>query len=223
MNCSPLRLLTPRTLSTLPTPFHAPRPARAAIALPTMIEPALKTAKNAKATWLTAVLMTASPIAAAQSSYAIIGAGCVPTGQTSSAAVHFNSAGDTSFSSAKVGEIILTCPVPQTLLVASRLDVIYRDTDGRTGAARVLATLRQKDLITAAASNVGIASVDSNQHDAVAVTTYARMGANIASGGCGDFTFDHARMAYYVQINITRLKLTEQAIFASVMLSTPVC
>lgn len=176
-----------------------------------------------KATLLGAALMSASSIAAAQSSFAVVGAGCVPTGQTSSAAVHFNSAGDTGFAATKVGEIILTCPVPQTLLMASDLEVIYRDTDGRAGVARIRATLRQKDLTTAIASNVGIASVDSNQHEAVAVTTYASMRAGIASGGCGDFTFDHARMAYYVQVNITRTKPTDQALFASVMLSTPVC
>jgi hypothetical protein len=176
-----------------------------------------------KATLLVAALMSASSIAAAQSSYAVVGAGCVPTGQTSSAAVHFNSAGDTGFAATKVGEIILTCPVPQTLLTARSLEVIYRDTDGRAGGARVRASLRQKELITAVASNVGIASVDSNQHDAVATTAYAGMSANIASGGCGDFTFDHDHMAYYVQVNITRSKATDQALFASVRLYTPVC
>jgi hypothetical protein len=172
-------------------------------------------------TLLSVALAGASSVACAQSSYAVIGAGCVPTGQTSNAAVSFNSAGDTGFAATKIGEIILTCPVPSTLTAASSLAITFRDTDGSGGSARVLAVLRQKDLATGAVSDVGIARVDSNRSSAVA--QYATAKANIANGGCGNFTFDHDRMAYYVQVNITRTQTTAQPLLASVMLQTPVC
>ena len=165
--------------------------------------------------------MLCASTAAAQTSYSVVGAGCVPTGQTSAAQTHFDTAGDVAFAAGKVGEIIVTCPVPQSLISATKLSVTFRDTDGRDAAARVSASLRQKDLLTARASNVGTAKVDSNLQDAT--SSYASMTANIGTSGCGEFTFDHSRFAYYVQVNLKRTNASAQAILASVRLWTPEC
>ena len=162
-----------------------------------------------------------SPLFASEPTFSAIGAGCVPTGQTTDASVHFNSAGDTTFFSTDVGEIILTCPVPATLLSASRIDMTYRDTDGAGVAARVVASLRRKNLSNAAVVDVAQARVDSNLKQAT--STYANMANNIAVGGCGDYAFDHSNYAYYVQVNMTRTTTSQQAIFASVRLSTAIC
>src|SRR4029453_14110608 len=60
-------------------------------------------------------------------SWAIAGAGCVPVGQTSSAHLVFNSAGDAGFAAGTVGEIILTCPVVATIELAHALSISSRD------------------------------------------------------------------------------------------------
>jgi hypothetical protein len=170
---------------------------------------------------MSALMTCAFPAIAADSTYSYVAAACVLTGQTSTSGTNFNSAGDATFAENKVGEIILTCPVPSSLLGASRMTIIYRDTDGQGVEAEVVANLRQKNLQTAAVSNVGVAKVSSNSQSAI--NTYGNMAANISPVQCGDFQFNHQANAYYVQVNLKRTSVTQKPIFATVTLSTPVC
>jgi hypothetical protein len=167
----------------------------------------------------TLVLMVQAILAQGADSTA--GAACVPTGQTIAAATNFNSAGDAKFSATKVGQIILTCPVASTVVSASALGVTYRDADGPASGAQVTASLREKDLTSAAVRDVGIARLNSNSFPAT--SAYRTMWTNIAAGGCGEFTFNHASKVYYIQVVLNRSTVTQEAIVASVSLSTPVC
>lgn len=163
----------------------------------------------------------APTLQAGEYTYSVVGAACVPTGQTVAANNWFNSAGDVKFNTYGTGEIILTCSIPSSLIRASQLEVFYRDTDGQGTYAQVRATLREKDLASGSVVDVGYAKVDSNQW--AATSTYHRMAANIGTSGCGEFTFDHAYKTYYVQINLQRTFNNYEAIVSGIRLSIPAC
>lgn len=159
-------------------------------------------------------LMPAS--AAAQTTrWSITGAGCVPTGQTAASPGTFNSAGDSKFPAGRLGEIILTCPIPSSLSSASLLGVTYRDTDGRGTAVQVQAVLRQKSLNSGSVSNIGL-PFDSNGFDP-AVQNVRRF-AQIADFCNTDrpFVFDHTNFTYYVQVNMIKRRRDQDALLASV-------
>lgn len=142
-----------------------------------------------------------------QSSWSLAGAGCVPTGQTASGTGTFNSAGDAGFPAGRVGEIIVTCPVPSSVTRAAFMSVTYRDTDGPGNGVQLRATLRQKSLENGGVSDVPRATVDSNGF--AAVSSYSRRGALLGNPCNGTvFTLDHGRFAYYVQVNMTSVRMS---------------
>lgn len=150
--------------------------------------------------------------------WSIVGAGCVPTGQTTAGSLIFNSAGDVSFATGKTGEIIVTCPVPDFIDSAVGMSVVYRDSDGADTLVNVQANLRKKDLSTGQASNAG-AIFNSDRGPASGATGYAVAGVVLGNPCNGNlFHFDHNRYAYYVQINMKRSNTTQGAIFGSVKL-----
>ena len=150
--------------------------------------------------------------------WSVIGAGCVPTGQTSAGALNFNSAGDVSFAAGKAGEIIVTCPVPDFIDTAVGLTVVYRDSDGAGTLVNVQANLRKKDLLTGQASNAG-ALFNSDSGPVSGAAGYAVAGVLLGNPCNGSlFHFDHNRYAYYVQINMKRSSTAQGAIFGSVKL-----
>ena len=100
----------------------------------------------AVATWLG--VAAADP----SQSWTIAGASCVPVGQTSSAHLVFNSAGDAGFAAGTSGEIIVTCPVVATIELAHALSITYRDPDGSATGATITAALRRKHLTTGSMS-----------------------------------------------------------------------
>ena len=71
-------------------------------------------------------------------------ASCVPTGQTSAQSVLFNSAAEASFRDEGTGEIILTCPIPQTLSRITLMTVRYKDDGVPNAGSQVVTALRQK-------------------------------------------------------------------------------
>jgi hypothetical protein len=146
-------------------------------------------------------------------SWAIAGAGCVPVGQTSSAHLVFNSAGDAGFAAGTVGEIILTCPVVPTIDSAYTLTITYRDTDGVGTGASITAALRRKSVTTG--SVVTLSSVDTNSGPVV--TNYGTMGTFLNS--CNPLTFDFNNYVYYVQINIRRTSTGQQPLFGAASLN----
>ena len=169
--------------------------------------------------------VVAAPAAAQTAGgWSMAGAACVPTGQTAAGVGTFNSAGDVGFAASRTGEVIVTCPVSSTIARALILGVTYRDPDGSGNDVRISAALRQKNLDTGGISTVFNANFDSNSHPPV--NGYARRSIELAHGLCqgGGFTFDHARNAYYVQVNIRRSSATAQALLASVDLNIiPTC
>ena len=159
----------------------------------------------------------AQPTLAHPTNWAVVGAGCVPTGQTASGVGTFNSAGDTGFPAGRIGEIIVTCPVSQSIMTAATLGMTYRDTDGSGNAVRLIAALRQKDRSNGAVSTVLNTQVDSNAFPAV--NGYSRQAVQVGPACQRTFAFDHARFAYYVQVNIRKTSTASQALLASVDLS----
>ena len=150
--------------------------------------------------------------------WSIVGAGCIPTGQTTARSLIFNSAGDVSFATGKTGEIIVTCPVPDFIDSATGMSVVYRDSDGAGTSVNVQANLRKKDLTTGEASDAG-AIFNSNTGPISGPAGYAVAGAVLGNPCNGNlFHFDHNRYAYYVQINMKRSNTTQGAIFGSVKL-----
>lgn len=143
----------------------------------------------------------AGPAQAQARTWSITGAGCVPTGQTAAGPGTFNSAGDSGFPAGRLGEIILTCPVPSSIAGATSLAVTYRDTDGQANGVRLRATLRQKLLATGVVSDVAGASFDSNGFPGG--NANARRFAVIGTP-CTGIRFDHDRFTYYIQVNLTR-------------------
>src|SRR3954454_20903517 len=82
--------------------------------------------------------------AALDNFYGVAMASCVPTGQTSAQSVLFNSAAEASFRDGGTGEIILTCPIPQTLSQISLMTVRYKDDGVLNAGSQVVTALRQK-------------------------------------------------------------------------------
>jgi hypothetical protein len=159
--------------------------------------------------------------AVADTAYSVVGAGCVPTGQTTASSVSLNTAGDAKFSGSKTGEIVLTCPIPMLSLSATSFAVVYRDTDGQRTGAQVTATLRRKSILTAEVSDVGQAKLDSNNFEVT--TGYRTMSTNIGTTGCGEYIYDQNQYVYYVQVVLRRTSTAHEPILAIVRLSTRVC
>ena len=162
---------------------------------------------------VTVAAVSGSASANYQNLWSTVGAGCVPVGQTSSAHLVFNSAGDAGFVAGTVGEIILTCPVVPTVDSANALGITYRDTDGTGTGATIIAALRRKSLATG--SVITLASINTDSQPVV--TGYARLGTLLGSG-CTPITFDFKNYVYYVQLNIRRSSTAQQPLFASAIL-----
>jgi hypothetical protein len=166
-----------------------------------------------------------SATAIASTTWATVGAGCVPTGQTSHAHMQFQTAGRTGFASGKVGEIVLTCPITTPLSSASRLYLYYVDSDGASTGASVSALLRRVNRATGAVSNVPlwneertqqIASLTSNhQGPASSWTRISRPLGEFQFGGPShNFAFND--YFYYVQINMRRSSISQTASFGGI-------
>jgi hypothetical protein len=167
---------------------------------------------------LTLMSQAVAPTAATAqppSSWSVAGAGCVPTGQTASGPGTFNSAGDSKFAAAKVGEIILTCPVPSSLPRAIIFAMTYRDPDGPGQRIRVRAVLRQKELASGAISDVAWARLDSASFPPAPTNKRVSTLFPQACSGAG-FKFDHDRFTYYVQVNMGRTTAAGDVLLASV-------
>jgi hypothetical protein len=166
-----------------------------------------------------------APAGAQASTWSVTGAGCVPTGQTISGIGTFNSAGDSKFPTATaVGEIILTCPVPHSVAIATHLSVTYRDSDGPGNGVRLRAVLREKSLenggVRDVAGVLGGAVFDSNAFPPAAAPATVRRSVQFANA-CSQraFTFDHGRFTYYIQVNMTKRTRMPEVLLASVDLS----
>jgi hypothetical protein len=146
-------------------------------------------------------------------SWATAGAACVPVGQTSSAHLVFNSAGDAGFAAGTVGEIILTCPVVPTIDSAAALTITYRDTDGAGTGATIIAALRRKSLATGSVVTLG--SINTNTGPVV--TGYGTLGTVLNS--CRALPFDFTNYVYYVQINLRRTSTVQQPLFGAASLN----
>jgi hypothetical protein len=158
-------------------------------------------------------IMTPTPARAQpRPSWSIAGAGCVPTGQTASGTGTFNSAGDVGFPAGRVGEIIVTCPVPPTVVRANGLGITYRDIDGPGNGVQLRAVVRQKRISDGAVSDFS-APFNSNSFGASAANQHA--GAPIGSG-CAGLAFDHSRFAYYVQVNLLRRQASQMVLLNTV-------
>ena len=151
-------------------------------------------------------------------SWTIAGASCVPVGQTSSAHLVFNSAGDAGFAAGTIGEIILTCPVVATLELAHALSITYRDPDGSATGATITAALRRKHLTTGSATTVGTTI---NTNAGPVVTDYGVIGGVLANCTSAH-VFDFTNFAYYVQINIRRTTTAQIPLFAGARLHSDV-
>jgi hypothetical protein len=193
----------------------------------------MNTLKLALNTIMASGFIIAGSINAAQAStWSIVGAGCVPTGQTTTGLLAFNSAGDASFASTKTGEIILTCPVPSYINSLTTISMLYRDSDGAGALVNVQANLRKKDLRTGAASDFLLAKLSSSVGPLSGVASYAVASDTVTSpsslcpggGTVRPQPLDHTKFAYYVQINIKRSTVTQGAIFGRVTLDdTLIC
>jgi hypothetical protein len=164
--------------------------------------------------------IAADPAQAQSPNWSITGAGCVPTGQTAAGAGTFNSAGDAGFPAGRVGEIIVTCPIPSSIAGASSMGITYRDTDGRANGVRLRATLRQKLLEIGAVSDVAGATFDSNGFagGSANVRRFAVIGAS-----CTGISFDHSRFTYYIQVNMTRSSASQNVLLVSTELGQLLC
>jgi hypothetical protein len=167
------------------------------------------------ATMATVVSLSAlpTPALAIAPVWATVGAGCVPTGQTSQFDLHFQTAGRTNFNIARIGQIILTCPITARLAAVNGLRLLYADPDGTGTGARVVAALRKMHRLTGAVSTV--ASVDSNTFEQ---TAFGTAGANL--NGCNNYIFDQDQYHYYVQINMTRNSALLPVSFGAVELAS---
>ncbi|HST36234.1 MAG TPA: hypothetical protein VLK25_06355 [Allosphingosinicella sp.] len=168
-------------------------------------------------------LLAPASAAAQTTRWSVTGAGCVPTGQTAASPGTFNSAGDAKFPAGRLGEIILTCPIPSSLSSASRLGVTYRDTDGRGTGVQVRAVLRQKSLDSGSVSDIGL-PFDSNDFEPAAqnVRRFAQI-ANVCNTN-RPFVFDHTNFTYYIQVNMSKRRRDQDALVASVDLGPiPIC
>lgn len=143
--------------------------------------------------------------------YGVAMASCVPTGQTSAQSVLFNSAAEASFRDGSTGEIILTCPIPQTLSRISKMTVRYKDDGVLNAGSQVVTALRQKRYvfngITEGVDSAPetIAETDSNAFvpPVVSPQGYRDHQKNVLTTN-GTLTFDHRKFFYYIQVNIRR-------------------
>jgi len=143
-----------------------------------------------------ALTMAVAPVTAVSAAgldtfYGVNAAACVPTGQTSAQSMLFNSAADASFRAGGFGEIILTCPIPNTLARITKMTVV---------------ALRQKRYVFNGIST-GVDAAPSTISEA---DTNAFVPPIVSPQGYRDFqknvgptlTFDHRRFFYYLQINM---------------------
>lgn len=164
---------------------------------------------------LTLALVPATPTtlsaAALENFYGVAMASCVPTGQTSAQSVLFNSAAEASFRDGRTGEIILTCPIPQTLSRITLMTVRYKDDGVPNGGSQVVTALRQKRYvfngITEGVDSAPetIAEADSNAFvpPVVSPQGYRDFQKNVSRTN-GTLSFDHRKFFYYIQINMRR-------------------
>jgi hypothetical protein len=162
---------------------------------------------------LTLTLASATTLSAAalEDFYGVAMASCVPTGQTSTQSVLFNSAAEASFRDGGAGEIILTCPIPPTLSRISKMTVRYKDDGVLNAGSQVVTALRQKKYvfngITVGVDSVPetIASTDSNTFvpPVVSPQGYRDHQKNVLPTN-GTLTFDHRKFFYYIQVNMRR-------------------
>jgi hypothetical protein len=171
-------------------------------------------AMGAKFRWTLAIFVV-TPVALAAAPpadfYAVPMAACVPTGQSSSQSVLFNSAGEASFREGSSGEIILTCQIPQTLSKFKRLVVRYKDDGLQNSGSQVVAAFRRKTIIYGGL----IADRDSTVETVVEINTNTftsplvspqgyRDSQAYASGSQLSVSLDHRKYVYYVQVNMRR-------------------
>jgi hypothetical protein len=163
-----------------------------------------------------ALTLMVAPVAAVSAAgldnfYGVSMAACVPTGQTSSQSVLFNSAGEASFRDGGSGEIILTCPIPNTLTRISKMTVRYKD-DGVPGAgSQVVTTLRQKRYafngvtggVDSATSTIAEADSNAFVPPIISPQGYRDHQKNVLPTN-GTLTFDHRKFFYYIQVNMRR-------------------
>jgi hypothetical protein len=168
---------------------------------------------NLKTTFALALMLapaTAASAAGLDNFYGVNMAACVPTGQTSAQSVLFNSAGDASFREGGFGEIILTCPIPSTLLRITKMTVRYKDDGIRGSGSQVVTALRQKRYVFNGIEGVDaapstIAETDSNAFvpPVVSPQGYRDHQKNVLPTN-GTLTFNHRRFFYYLQVNMRR-------------------
>jgi hypothetical protein len=143
--------------------------------------------------------------------YGVAMASCVPTGQTSAQSVLFNSAAEASFRDGGTGEIILTCPIPQTLSRISKITVRYKDDGELNAGSQVVTALRQKRYVFNGISEgvdsapETIVETDSNAFvpPVVSPQGYRDQQKNVLTNN-GTLTFDHRKFFYYLQVNMRR-------------------
>ena len=143
--------------------------------------------------------------------YGVAMASCVPTGQTSAQSVLFNSAAEASFRDGGTGEIILTCPIPQTLSRISMMTVRYKDDGVLNAGSQVVTALRQKRYVFNGISEgvdstpETIVETDSNAFvpPVVSPQGYRDHQKNVLTTN-GTLTFDHRKFFYYIQVNMRR-------------------
>lgn len=157
---------------------------------------------------LTAVLAPATTLSAAglDNFYGVNMAACVPTGQTSAQSLLFNSAGDASFRDGGFGEIILTCPIPNTLARITKMTVRYKDDGVRGAGSQVVTALRQKRYVY----NAPGAGVDAAPSTIAEADSNAFVPPIVSPQGYRDHqkdvavTLNHRRFFYYIQVNMRR-------------------
>lgn len=162
---------------------------------------------------LAAVLAPATTLSAAglDTFYGVNMAACVPTGQTSAQSLLFNSAGDASFRDGGFGEIILTCPIPNTLTRISKMTVRYKDDGVRGAGSQVVTALRQKRYVfngvtggvDAAPSTIAEADSNAFVPPVVSPQGYRDHQKNVLPTN-GVLTLNHRRFFYYIQVNMRR-------------------
>jgi hypothetical protein len=149
--------------------------------------------------------------AALDNFYGVAMASCVPTGQTSAESVLFNSAAEASFRDGGTGEIILTCPIPQTLSRISLMTVRYKDDGVLNAGSQVVTALRQKKYVFNGISEgvdstpETIAEADTNTFvpPVVSPQGYRDFQKNVLTTN-GTLNFDHRTFFYYIQVNMRR-------------------
>lgn len=162
---------------------------------------------------LTFVPATTTTLSAAalENFYGVAMASCVPTGQTSAQSILFNSAAEASFRDGGTGEIILTCPIPQTLSRITLMTVRYKDDGVPNRGSQVVTALRQKRYVFNGISQgvdstpETIAEADSNAFvpPVVSPQGYRDFQKNVSPTN-GTLTFDHRTFFYYIQVNMRR-------------------